>query len=321
MTALILDPTAAAGVRFVADRARPKPAAGEALIRVRVSGICSTDLELSRGYMGFAGVPGHEFVGQVEEGPTALVGRRVVAEINCLDAAFDPGDAERRKHDPRRTVLGIVGRDGAFAEFVTAPIRNCHVVPDEISDQQAVFVEPLAAAIQVMRDCPIDRSMRATVLGTGRLGILCAQVMSLTGCALTVVGRNPVTLDLCRRLGLPAAAVATRPAAADQDVVVECTGAAEGLGEALRRVRPRGRVVLKSTYAGGSAIDLAPIVIHEIRVIGSRCGPFPEAIELLRSRRVQVDPLVSAVYPLERGAEAFAAAADPANVKILLKIG
>jgi threonine dehydrogenase-like Zn-dependent dehydrogenase len=244
-----------------------------------------------------------------------------VAEINCLDAAFDPGDAERRKHDPRRTVLGIVGRDGAFAEFVTAPIRNCHVVPDEISDQQAVFVEPLAAAIQVMRDCPIDRSMRATVLGTGRLGILCAQVMSLTGCALTVVGRNPVTLDLCRRLGLPAAAVATRPAAADQDVVVECTGAAEGLGEALRRVRPRGRVVLKSTYAGGSAIDLAPIVIHEIRVIGSRCGPFPEAIELLRSRRVQVDPLVSAVYPLERGAEAFAAAADPANVKILLKIG
>lgn len=302
-------------LEFDADHADPVAGEREVLIRVTRAGICSTDLELARGYMGFTGIPGHEFVGIVERGPAALRGRRVVAEINCASV---PGlDEAARKHEADRTVLGIAGRDGAFAEYVAVPAENCHIVPDGISDEQAVFVEPLAAACQVLVDCPVTRETRVAVLGPGRLGLLCAQVLARQTSRLVVAGRSEASLAAARGLGLaarPVEALARR----EWDVVVECTGAADGLRTALQCVRPRGVVVLKSTYAAPPTIDLAPIVIDEIRVVGSRCGPFDEALKLLAEQAVQVEPLICARYPLSRGVEAFARAAEPGALKVLL---
>lgn len=328
MQALIANREQPGTIEFRDDHPQPKAGPGEVLIRVHLAGICSTDLEIVRGYMGFRGVPGHEFVGTVEEGPATLRERRVVAEINCapprvtgVNAGARKLDDDTRKHLPGRTVIGILGRDGAFAERLVVPAENCHVVPDAVPDRHAVFVEPLAAACQVLRDHPVSNDTRATVIGTGRLGILCAQVLANAGCALQVLGRNEHTIALCRRLGLEAGNVDESPPRADRDLVVDCTGTADGLRLAMRIVRPRGTIVLKSTYAQPPTIDLAPIVIHEVTVAGNRCGPFAEALRLLERGAVQVEPLISRTYPLSQGVEAFAAAADRANVKVLLSAG
>jgi threonine dehydrogenase-like Zn-dependent dehydrogenase len=290
-------------------------------IRVHLAGICATDFEIARGYMNFSGVPGHEFVGTVVAGPDHLRGRRVVAEINCVCGTCDMCSRGLSPHCRRRTVLGINGRDGAFAELLTVPERNCHVVPDSISDQQAVFVEPLAAALQVTRLQPIDQWMDVVVLGSGRLGLLVAQVLKLRGCRLQVVGRNPQTLAFCDRRGIQSIALRDLVPKPVYDVVVECTGISEGLRLAMQLARPCGTIVLKSTYAEPATVDLAPLVVNEIRLIGNRCGPFPEALALLRDRKIEVDEIISRVYPLRRGEEALAAAARPENIKVLLRPG
>lgn len=321
MQALVVSGDDAECVRFVADHPDPTAAPGEVLICVALAGVCATDLEIVRGYMRFSGVPGHEFVGPVCAGPDELLGRRVVPEINCVCGQCDLCRHGLSNHCPNRTVLGIAGRDGAFAEFVAVPARNCHIVPDTISDRQAVFVEPLAAAAHVLDALPIGRDTRVAVLGSGRLGLLVAQVLALQECDLEVIGRNPRTLDFCRRRGIRTCGLEDVPAAADRDVVVECTGSPDGLRLALRLCRPCGTLVLKSTYAAPAAIDLAPVVINEVRVIGSRCGPFPQALRLLAERRVAVDELVTAVYPLAQGVEALAAAARPEHIKVLLQPG
>lgn len=322
MQALVLQPDQPERVQFDPHYPDPgDPPAGEVRICVRRAGVCSTDLELARGYMGFAGIPGHEFVGEVVAGDARLSGHRVVAEINCSDPAQNITDPELRKHDPRRTVLGIAGRDGAFAEFLHVPAQNCHVVPASIDDDTAVFVEPVAAAVQVLRDRPIAADERVAVLGSGRLGLLIAQVVALHNPGLTVIGRNPRTLKLAESLGLKTLPVDAVTPNADHDVVIEATGAPAGLALAQQLVRPRGTIVLKSTFAGGSDIDLAPLVIHEIRVIGSRCGPFDAALELLAAGRIRVKPLITARFPLAQGAEAFAAAAKPEHVKVLIDVG
>lgn len=321
MRALVVDQAKPGEVAFVADYPDPSPAPGEVVVRVDLAGICATDLEIVRGYLKFSGVPGHEFVGTVVRGSDALQGRRVVGEINCVEPGSGAADADARKHARDRTVLGITGRDGAFAEYLTVPVENCHVVPNEVSDRQAVFVEPLAAASQVVKDHPVGRETRVAVLGTGRLGILCAQVLAAQGCRLSVIGRNPRTLALCRRLGLPTRELSLVKPDAEHDLVVECMGVTDGLRLALQLVRPRGTVVLKSTYAGAAEIDLAPIVIHEIVVAGSRCGPFPEALHLLGERKVRVEEMIDGVYALAQGEEAFAAASDPGKLKILLEPG
>ena len=317
--ALIVNPQRPAGLEFVSDRPAPSPTTGEVLIRVRLAGICATDLELALGYMDFHGVPGHEFVGTVASGSADLKDKRVVAEINCVCSKCDLCRRGLPTHCRNRTVLGIAGRDGAFADYLTVPAANCHVVPEGVTDAQAVFVEPLAAAVQVVRQHAVEPETRVAVLGTGRLGILIAQVLALEDCSLEVIGRNPHTLALCRQLDLPETHVDEIIPIADRDLVVECTGSPDGLRLALELVRPRGTIVLKSTYAGSWEIDLAPIVIHEIHLAGNRCGPFPDALQLLAEHKIQVDPLVSRVEPLQRGVEAFAAAADPQNVKILLQ--
>lgn len=321
MQALIVSADQPRRVEFVRDYITPQPAAGEVCIRVHLAGICATDLEIARGYMRYAGVPGHEFVGTVVAGDDRLHGRRVVAEINCPCGRCDFCGRGLANHCPHRTVLGIAGRDGAFAEYLTIPAGNCHLVPDNVTDQQAVFVEPLAAAAHVLDAVALQPGQRVVVLGSGRLGLLVAQVLAMQPGELTVIGRNPATLALCARWGIRTLDASDCAAVEGSDVVVECTGVPEGLALALRLCRPCGTVVLKSTYAGAAGVDLAPLVVNEVQVVGSRCGAFAPALRLLAARQVEVDALVSAVYSLEQGAIALAAAARPENVKVLLQPG
>ena len=288
-------------------------------MRVDLAGICATDLEIAKGYMDFAGVLGHEFVGTVVRGSQVLAGKRVVAEINCVSPGSAAGCAATRKHARQRTVLGIVGRDGVFADYVAVPVENCNQVPVRISDRQAVFVEPLAAACQVLEDYSVSPTTRAAVVGTGRLGILCGQALAVCGCRPMMIGRNQRTMALCQRLGLRAAKAEDVGGSGEWDLVVECSGAAEGLRAAIGLVRPRGSIVLKSTHADCSNVDLSPIVINEISVLGSRCGPFREALRLLDKGLVRVDELIDAVFPLEHGEAAFAEASKPGRLKTLIE--
>jgi threonine dehydrogenase-like Zn-dependent dehydrogenase len=288
---------------------------------VRLAGICATDLEITRGYMNFSGIPGHEFVGTVVKGSRKWQGKRVVSEINCVCGRCDMCVGGLASHCRKRTVIGIAGRDGAFAELVVAPERNLHEVPPAVSDEQAVFVEPLAAAYQITKQCPIERRMRVTVVGCGRLGLLVAQVLKTTGCQLDVVGRNELTLTFCEKKGIQGIHVSELVPRADRDVVVDCTGSAEGFVIATRLVRPRGTLVLKSTFAGSAPLNLSPLVVSEVMLLGSRCGPFPDAINALARREIDVDSMVSRVVPLTRGVEAFELATDPRTIKVLLKAG
>ncbi|MFH0981556.1 MAG: alcohol dehydrogenase catalytic domain-containing protein [Planctomycetota bacterium] len=309
------------GVSYVASHPDAKPRAGECRVRVHLAGICATDLEIIKGYMGFAGILGHEFVGTVEAGSRAWQGRRVVAEINCACRECDMCHAGLSTHCRNRSVIGISGHDGCFADYVTVPEINLHAVPASISDEEAVFVEPLAAAYQVVKQCPIDSRTRAAVVGTGRLGLLVAQVLATTGCQLLAVGRNPRTLLFCEKKGIQAVSVDELVPKQDRDVVVECTGAPAGLQLALGMVRPRGTVVLKSTFAAAENLNLTPLVVNEAHLLGSRCGPFADALEALARKEIDVSSMVSRTFRLERGVEALEAAAKPENIKVLLRIG
>lgn len=305
----------------VADVPAPVPSEGEVLIDVALAGICGTDLEILRGYANFEGIPGHEFVGTVATGPKELTGKRVVAEINCVCGRCPMCTGGLANHCVRRTVVGIVGRPGAFAEQVAVPQRNCHVIPESVSDEDAVFVEPLAAAIQITQQLRMEPKQNVAVIGSGRLGLLVAQVVAKTGANLVVLGRNPNTLGFLDRKGIRTATLEQWKQSADQHVVIDCTGSAEGLQAALRLVRPRGTVVMKSTVAGKVEVDLTPLVVNEITVLGSRCGPFDEALSMLARRDVDVAGLITARMPLAEAVGAFEASAQPDHIKVLLTIG
>jgi threonine dehydrogenase-like Zn-dependent dehydrogenase len=308
-------------LRLVEDYPAPEPPPGEALVRVSMAGICNTDLELVKGYMQFQGIPGHEFVGVVERAPGAKEweGRRVVGEINAACTTCPTCQAGRPIHCPHRTTLGIGGRDGAFAEYLTLPIRNLHSVPDALPDEAAVFVEPLAAACEILQQVHIRPTDRVVVLGDGKLGLLCAQVLALTGCELTAVGRHQEKLDILARRGI-ATALESNSVEAGADLVVEATGRPEGYAAARRLVRPRGTIVLKSTYHGSFDADLTMVVVDEVTLIGSRCGPFGPALRLLAQGLVDVTSLTQARYPLSEGLTAFEHAARPGTLKVLLDI-
>lgn len=307
-------------LRLRDDVPMPEPAAGEALVRVLCAGICSTDLELVRGYYPYSGVLGHEFVGVVESGPAHMCGRRVVGEINASCGACDQCARGQPTHCLQRTVLGILQRAGCFAQYLTLPAANLHIVPDEVSTTAATFTEPLAAALEIEAQVPLALRQRVLVVGAGRLGHLIAQTLALTGCELWVAGRAPAQLAWLAARGLNVCAAAdTEPHAFD--MAVECTGNAQGFALALRALRPRGTLVLKSTYAGSLTLDAAPIVVNELTVVGSRCGPFAPALQLLAAGRVLVEPLVHARYALADGMAAFAHAAQPAVLKVLLDTG
>lgn len=323
------------GLAIDHDYPMPTPTEGEALIRVSLVGICNTDLEIVRGYMGFHGVLGHEFVGIVERiyGDTALqqyghlLGKRVVGEINAACYRTDCYYCQRGipSQCPNRTTLGIDRRDGAFAEYLMLPVQNLHPVPDNVSDEEAVFVEPLAANFEMLEQVQLHPTDSVVILGDGKMGQLVAQVLTLTGCELAMVGHNAEKLVLVESRGVRTYLVDdaegfTREYRRRADVVVECTGSASGLEMALRIARPRGTLILKSTVAGSSTLSLAPIVIDEIRVQGSRCGPFPPALRALSQKLVDVRPLISARYTLNEGLEAFERAGQRGVLKVLMQV-
>ncbi len=308
------------GHEVTLDSSYPPPVPDEdiAIVKVHLAGICSTDLQIFKGYMKFRGVPGHEFVGSVSQGPKEWLGKRVVGEINfgCGKCEFCARDLTR--HCPNRTVMGIVNADGAFAEYVAVRLENLQLVPDSVSHEQAVFTEPLAAAFEILRQVQISTGDEILILGDGKLGNLSAQVLRLTGAKVTALGKHPDKLDLINRTGVRTMLLNDwKPRLFD--VVVEATGSAAGLELAISAVRPRGTLVLKSTIAGAHQVSLAPVVINEINVLGSRCGVFPDALEALAANDVSVTPLIEQVYPLEQGIEAIQHAGRRGARKILLR--
>jgi len=299
----------------------PSLTGGEALIRLLKAGICNTDLEITRGYFGFRGVLGHEFVGVVEAATNeALMGKRVVGEINAACGRCEYCLKKLQRHCPHRSVLGILNRDGAFREFLTLPEENLHTVPDSISDEEAVFTEPIAAACEILDQTEIRPSDRVAILGDGKLGLLIAMVLSQTGCDLSLLGRHPAKLALVKDYGVRTVG----PEAASQlprdfDLVVEATGSPTGWEQALRLVKPRGKLVLKSTFHGTVAFNPAPLVVDEITVIGSRCGRFEPALSLLQTKNVDPARLVKHTLPLDRALQAFELAQQPGVLKVLLR--
>jgi threonine dehydrogenase-like Zn-dependent dehydrogenase len=305
-------------LRLREDVPIPVPPPGEALVRVTVAGICNTDVELTRGYYPYAGIPGHEFVGVVEQGPETLRGKRVAGEINAVCGACEPCRNERRTHCDHRTVLGIIARNGAFAEYLTLPAENLHVVPDEVPDEIAVFTEPLAAALEIQTQIAIRDSDRVLVVGDGKLGQLVALSLALTGCGLAVTGRHREKLALLERAGIRTIE-APEIAARSFDVAVECSGSASGFALARQALRARGTLVMKSTYAGELTVNASSLVVDEISLIGSRCGPFAPALELLAENRIDPRPLIHARYALSDAVSAFEHAQRPGVLKVLVR--
>ncbi len=301
------------------DRDDPHAGADEAVVRVSLAGICNTDLEIARGYMGFRGTPGHEVVGTVIAGPSQWIGARVVAEINFACGSCDWCRRDLGRHCPQRRVMGILGADGGFAEYVAVPVANLHRVPESIPDRCAVFAEPLAAAYEMLEQVAIGPGVTCTVLGDGKLGLLCAQVAAAAGAEVIAVGKHADKLRLLQARGIRTVELGEWDAA-PADVVVEATGSARGLGAAIAATRPRGTIVLKSTVADRLSLDLAPLVINEISVVGSRCGRFAPALQALEADAIDVTSLIADTLPLQRGVEAFERAAQPGMLKVLLEI-
>ena len=305
--------------RLVEDRAEPVCGPGEALLRLRVAGICDTDLQLARGYMAFHGVLGHEFVGEVLMATDGgLRGRRVVADINAGCGTCDDCTLRDGHHCARRTVLGIVGRDGALAERFALPERCLVAVPEGLADDLAVFAEPAAAALHVVDDLPPDEGP-VVVLGDGKLGLLVAMALVAAGRETVVVGHHPHKLALAAAAGAGTLLEAEgRAALVGVPAVVEATGSASGVALALALARPRGTVILKTTVAGATQVDLSPVVVNELRVVGSRCGNIARAVALLAEGRVNPLPLVAARYPLAAADRALEHAARPGTLKVLV---
>lgn len=316
MTAMWLENQA---LQLRQDIPLPEPQAGEALIRVRLAGICATDLELVRGYYPFAGVPGHEFVGEVvqADGSPALVGQRVVGEINLACGRCEQCRSGRTTHCENRRVLGIKNQHGAFAQYLTLPTANLHPVPDNVKDEAAVFAEPLAAALEIQEQVDISPKDRVLVIGAGRLGQLIARTLQITGCRLAVVARHIRHGTLLENCGICALHEGETPDGI-WDVVVEATGNPEGFQLARRAVRPRGTIVLKSTFKGDNVLNLSAVVVDEITLVGSRCGPFQPALNLLAKHEIDPLPMIEGRYPLSQGIQAFTHAGQPGALKTLI---
>ncbi len=296
----------------------PVPAPGEALIKVLKAGICNTDLEIKRGYMAFSGILGHEFVGRVEEAPDEhWIGKRVVGEINLFCETCEFCIRGETKHCISRQVLGIAGKNGAFAEYLTLPTKNLHILPDEVSLNEGVFTEPLAAALEVLEQVKVVRDDRVLVIGDGKLGLLIAQVLALESDSVFCVGKHARNLDILMKSGIHAY-MKGEILEPGFPLVVEATGNEEGLNTALQMVVPKGTIVLKSTYRRAPCVDISKAVVDEIHLIGSRCGPFPKAINLLKNKMVNVVDIIEADLPLKNALEAFELAGKPGMLKVLL---
>ncbi len=302
-------------LRNVAQPSKP----GEALVRIRLAGICSTDLELVKGYYPYTGILGHEFVGEIVScEDQTRVGQRVVGEINATCGQCEACQNGRSSHCENRNVLGIVDRDGVFAEYTTLPLANLHQVPSSVPDEMAVFTEPLAAALEIQQQIQIHPGDRVLLIGAGRLGQLIAQTLALTGCDLGVVARHADQKSLLRSRGI--GLISEEDVQAGRwDIVVDASGSPDGFTLARKAVRPRGKLVMKSTYKGDMQVNFSSIVVDEITIIGSRCGPFAPALRLMEMTAVDPTPLIATEYRLEDGLEALAEAARAGALKVLLR--
>ena len=302
----------------------PRIAPGFARIRLLAAGICSTDLELQRGYYGFSGIPGHEFVGEVTDADDQdydedWVGRRVVGDINLACGRCKWCSRGLARHCPHRTVLGIVKHPGAFREFLTLPVKNLHTVPPSIPTEHAVFIEPMAAACEIIEQVRMIQGDRVAVLGDGKLGLLVAQVLQAVGASVHLYGRHREKMRLVEHVGVTTELIKKKLPQRAWPYVVDATGSAGGLSSAIAMCEPRGTVIMKSTVHGLATFDTAPAIVNEITLVGSRCGRFAPAIGLLESGRVRVDRMISQEFPLDRAPEAFARAATKGVLKVLLR--
>ncbi len=299
----------------------PRRSGKEVLIKVDLAGICNTDHEIIRGYVpGFDGILGHEFTGTVAEAENrSLTGKRCTAEINCSCGTCPYCLDNLGRHCPNRTVLGIINRSGAFARYISVPEENLTLIPDSIPDNHAVFIEPLAAALEILDQVEINRSSKVLLLGDGKLGLMTGHVMASTGCDLTIVGKHPEKLAVLKYDNVNQVLL-DHFQTDSYDVVIEATGNAAAFDMAVSNVRPRGTVVLKSTYAGGARFNFSPVVVNEITIIGSRCGLFEKAIDFLQNHNISFEDMISAQYPLEDALKAVETSKSPGVLKVLLTV-
>jgi len=293
----------------------------EALIKITMAGICATDMEVLKGYKAFHGVPGHEFVGIVERikgTEQTLLDKRVVGEINCVCGICEYCRKGLTNHCSRRTVPGIAGRDGVFAEYTTLPLENLHEVPANLADEEAVFTEPLAAAFEILEQVQVKPDDKVLVLGDGKLGILCSLVLATKSANVLVAGKHSDKLDIVKKQNIASILIDKFPLRKEYDIVVEATGAPEGLRKALEFVKPRGTVVMKTTLAKKTPVNLSPIVVDEINIVGSRCGPFMPALNALANRKIDVKPLITGVIPFSKWRKAFTRARDRNSLKVVM---
>ena len=322
MKALIFNDTE--GLTIKNDYNKPIPQKGEALIRVKLAGVCNTDAEIVKGYMGYNGILGHEFVGIVEDVNSedkSLVGKRVVAEISygCNDPECPWCAVKNYRHCPNRHTIGIWKKDGCFAEYITLPTNILFEAPENVTDEQAVFVEPLAAACEITEQLHIDPSQKVAVLGDGKLGLTIALTLNAQNLDVTLIGKHENKLEIAKKQGVKVQLLENTKISNNYDVVVEATGSVSGFETSLSLVKPRGVLVLKSTIATGKELNLAPIVINEITVLGSRCGQFGPALRLLKNNRINFAPFISKIYSIDEAIEAFEANKQKDTIKILLK--
>lgn len=300
---------------------KPQRTENEVLIRVSLAGICNTDHEIIRGYVpGFSGILGHEFIGIVEEADdTSIIGKRCTAEINFACGTCPYCRSNLQRHCPNRSVMGIINRNGAFAQYITVPKENLTIIPDSIPNKHAIFIEPLAAALEILDQVNISQSSKVLLLGDGKLGLLTGHVLAAVGCELTVVGKHPGKLG---HLKYDHVTTVLQDDFKNDlyDVVIEATGNAEAFDMAVANVRPRGTIVLKSTYAGEVHFNLSPVVVNEITIIGSRCGIFSKAVDFLLTHKISFEDMISAEYSLDDALKAFEFSKSPDALKVLLSV-
>lgn len=293
----------------------------DVLIRVRYSSVCNTDLEILKGYMGFEGILGHEFVGEVVSENSRFYGKDVVGEINIYCGHCYMCQTGRKSHCTNRSVLGIFDHDGVFADYLVLPERNLHVIPPNVELPNAVFTEPLAAALEIFEQTKINPTDNVFIFGAGKLGLLIAHVFRLSGCDYALYDVNPFKVEFARGLGLNAKNLDTIQPSERAEICVDCTGNPDGIGVAMNHLNPRGKLILKTTVANSGKVDLNQVVMHELNIIGSRCGVFEPALSLLSQKLIDVEPLITKIYPFDEIEEAFQFAANPNTIKVLIRHG
>lgn len=311
------------GLKLDENYEKPTPKVGEALIKVNTIGICNTDYEITKGYMGYKGILGHEFTGVVESinsTDQSLIGKRVVGEINCGCGTCKWCANDLERHCFNRSTLGIWQREGCFAEYVCLPVKNLLKIPANVTDEEAVFVEPLAAALEILEQVHIPPYKKVIVLGDGKLGLIIALALNSAGLNITLVGKHEEKLQIAKKQGVKIKLLNDLKIGKDYDYVIEATGSITGFETSLSLTKPRGTLILKSTIAASKEFNLAPIVIDEITVVGSRCGQFAPALRLLESKKIDVNPLISDIYPIEQAIEAFERNTEKSSIKVLVKV-